>query len=251
MPTGAQKTRLIKRVAQELSAPLLRYWPVEQWPARLGVVQEVEAPSAAVPNPTRSPRGGAQIKILLQLLHATSAVEGDVAECGVFRGGTLVPMALYLKQHGINKHVWGFDSFEGFDQSVSVDLALGGEEIRDKRLGGLNETSYEYVSQKVARFGLQSNVTLVQGYFEDSLPRPGDRRMSFVHLDCDLYQSYKTCLEFFYPRLAPGAIVLLDEYNDPPWPGCNKAVDEFLAAKPERLVEIESDNYQKWYFSKQ
>jgi hypothetical protein len=48
--------------------------------------------------------------------------------------------------------------------------------------------------------------------------------------------------------MSPGGVVLLDEYNDPPWPGCNKAVDEFLCGKPERLEMIERDNHQKWFF---
>ena len=85
----------------------------------------------------------------------------------------------------------------------------------------------------------------------DTLPRFANYRFCFAHLDCDIYQSYKETLEFFYPRMTPGAIILLDEYNDPPWPGCNRAVDEFLTDKPERLVEIESDNYRKWYLRKQ
>ena len=42
-------------------------------------------------------------------------------------------------------------------------------------------------------------------------------------------------------------IILFDEYNDAPWPGCNKAVDEFLRDKPETPQEIEIDNYQKWF----
>lgn len=44
--------------------------------------------------------------------------------------------------------------------------------------------------------------------------------------------------------------MLLDEYNDPPWPGCNKAVDEFLIGKRETLELIERDYYQKWFFVK-
>ena len=45
-------------------------------------------------------------------------------------------------------------------------------------------------------------------------------------------------------------MVLLDEYNDPPWPGCNKAVDEFLIGKQATLEIIERDYYQKWFFVK-
>jgi hypothetical protein len=128
---------------------------------------------------------------------------------------------------------------------------MGGGDYDDMKIGGFGATSYELVTNKVARFGLSSTVKLVKGYFRDTLPQYSNRRLSLVHLDCDIYQSYKECLEFFYPRLNPGGLVLFDEYNDPPWPGCNKAVDEFLADKPERLLEIETDNYQKWYFRKQ
>ncbi len=98
-------------------------------------------------------------------------------------------------------------------------------------------------------FGLK-NVELNKGYFSDTLTRCADELFSFVHLDCDLYGSYKDCLEFFYPRLSDGGIVLLDEYDDPPWPGCNKAVDEFLTDKPERLQSIKRQNYVKYYFRK-
>ena len=57
-------------------------------------------------------------------------------------------------------------------------------------------------------------------------------------------------LEFFYPRVTSGGVILFDEYNDPPWPGCNKAVDEFLADKPETLQEIERDNHVKYFIRK-
>jgi hypothetical protein len=69
-------------------------------------------------------------------------------------------------------------------------------------------------------------------------------------LDCDLYSSYKIGLEYFYLRMVPGGVILFDEYNDPPWPGCNQAVDEFLSARPETPQMIASDGYQKYYLVK-
>ncbi|MGA9508866.1 MAG: hypothetical protein WBV55_09625 [Candidatus Sulfotelmatobacter sp.] len=66
----------------------------------------------------------------------------------------------------------------------------------------------------------------------------------------NLYDSYKQCMEFFSPRIIASGIISLDEYNDRPWPGSNKAVDEFLAGLPEKLEMIERDNYQKWHFVK-
>jgi O-methyltransferase len=237
-------------IARVSSLPLLKILPIERWPRLPGKLQGIHVPRGIVPSPMKTPAGGVNIKIIFKLLEQSRDVEGDVAECGVYRGATLIPMALYLKQRGIEKSVFGFDSFEGFDESVNIDIRLGGRDIESKRVGGLGDTSYEELADKIARFGLSSAVTLVKGYFRETLPRFDSCRVSFVHLDCDLYQSYKDCLEFFYPRLSPGGIVLFDEYNDPPWPGCNKAVDEFLADKPEQLEEIATDNFQKWYFKK-
>lgn len=240
---------LIKSMLREVTAPLYARQPLRDWPAVIGRIHDLSVPKGTRPHPEPKPEGRANINILLHLLEKTQSVSGDVAECGVFRGNTLVPMALFLKQKSIRKRLFGFDSFEGFPDNIQVDLALGGTEEADKRLGGMNETSFELVEGKVRRFGLE-NVSLIKGYFEHTLPNHQDRAFSLVHLDCDTYNSYKECLEFFYPRLEPGGVVLLDEYNDPPWPGCNKAVDEFLANKPETLQPIVRDNYEKFYFIK-
>jgi hypothetical protein len=90
------------------------------------------------------------------------------------------------------------------------------------------------VERKVRRFRL-NNIHFVPGYFGVSFPRfDPNVRFSFAHLDVNLYGSYKDCLEFFYLRMVSGGVILFDEYNDPGWPGCNRAVDEFLADKPEK-----------------
>src|SRR5215469_1912225 len=136
------------------------------------------------------------------------------------------------------------------DESIMIDLELGGAGLDDKKVGGLSDTSVELVESKLARFNL-NNTILVKGYFKESLPKYQNRRFSFVHLDCDMYTAYKECLEFFYPRLNLNGILLFDEYNDPAWPGCNLAVDEFLLDKPEKVHPIVRDNFQKFFLVKE
>ena len=75
-------------------------------------------------------------------------------------------------------------------------------------------------------------VQLVSGYFRDTLQEFSEFALLVRPPRLRYLRFHMECLEFFYPRLAPGEIMLLDEYNDPPWPGCNKAVDEFLNGKP-------------------
>jgi predicted O-methyltransferase YrrM len=217
----------------------------------MGRVHGVKVPAALPKQDKPAPTGATNINILCEMLERTAHLSGAVADCGVYRGGSTVAMALYLRQSGRERPIYAFDSFEGFPaDAIERDLQLGGEEDADRKQGGFSGTSFEVLSQKIRRFRLEK-VTLVRGFFSDSLPAfPKDIKFSFVHLDVNLEASYRECLQEFYPRLLPGAIVLFDEYNDPPWPGCKKAVDEFLSDKPEKLEPIQMNNYIKYYIVK-
>jgi O-methyltransferase len=240
----------VKPLLQNLTAARYTNRPVESWPPFVGTLHEINVPRGVVPNPIPQPVGGANINNVVTLFNRTRDIPGEIAECGVFRGSTLVPLAIYLRQQGIKKTIHGFDSFEGFAESIAKDMELGGADIECKRPGGMNETSYELVAGKVRLFHLE-NVQLHRGFFEHTLQQCSTLTFSFVHLDCDVYDAYMECLKFFYPRMPAGGIILFDEYNDPPWPGCNKAIDEFLADRPERCQLIDRDNYQKYYIVKQ
>jgi len=241
---------LALRAFQDASAAWLAKRPLAEVPGWLGRLHDIKVPRGAPRLPEPTPYCAASVNVLLALLPDAVNRAGMLAECGVYRGGTLVPTGLFLKQNNIAKIVYGFDSFQGFDASVDSEIALGGSDSADKRRGGFSDTSLEYVAAKVRRWGVQQQVRLVRGYLERTLPLHAQERFCFVHLDVDIYESYRLALEFFYPRMTPGGIILLDEYNDPPWPGCNKAVDEFLRDKPERLAEIQRDNHLKYFFRK-
>jgi O-methyltransferase len=96
-------------------------------------------------------------------------------------------------------------------------------------------------------------VTLVKGYFEETLSAWGDRQFSVVHIDCDLYQSYLTCLDFFYPRMVPGGHIVFDEYDfiADVYPGAQKAIDEFLADKPEKITGFPESPIPRYFIVKQ
>jgi O-methyltransferase len=245
---------MVREIVRKIARPLLpasKYLkrPLATWPPIVGAVHEVRLPRRTVPHPSLRPTGAANINILLAMIDRTISIAGDIAECGVFRGATLVPMAVHLKQRGCGKRLLGFDSFEGYDSSILLDISMNAPDEPGKRVGAFSNTSSSAVLAKLHRFRAD-NVVLISGYFHDSLPRCADHRFSFVHLDLGIYQAYKECLEFFYPRMSPGGIILSNDYNKPPWPGCNKAVDEFLTGKPEKLQGIEMDNYQRFYICK-
>jgi O-methyltransferase len=243
--------RVIRRIAPPFFPPdgYLQK-PLETWPPRIGLIHDVRLPRRTRAHPFPRPTGPPNVNILIALINRTLPIEGDVAECGVFRGASLVPMAIQLQQLAPGKHLLGFDSFQGVDDSILFDLSLGAPPEYYKRVGAFDETSRSMVEAKLRRFDCD-NAALVPGYFRDSLFTYADRRFCFAHFDLGIYQACKECLEFFYPRMNSGGIILINSYNDPPWPGCNQAVDEFLRGKPEELQLIEMDNYQKFYISKQ
>jgi O-methyltransferase len=231
-------------VRQSIAKPLLavprvvtsraaRRKPVETWPAVLSRIQGVNVSES-------------NARIIFHLVEETLALEGSLAECGVYRGGSLLAIALYVAQRASPKKIFGFDSFAGFDASVSTDISLGGQEAVHKQIGGFEDTSLAVLRKRIRALGLADTVTLIPGYFADTLGQCAEETFSFVHLDCDLHDSYNECLSFFYPRMASKGVILFDEYDDPIYPGCRLAVDTFFSDRAEKPVRIEIDTYRKW-----
>lgn len=177
---------------------------------------------------------------------------GLVAECGVYRGSTLLGMANTLAaQHSGDWHIVGFDSFAGFPEPAVEDALPDGTYHPRARKGVFSDASYEGLNRRVRRLGMGDRVTLVKGYFENTLSS-WEREFALVHLDCDLYESYRTCLEFFYPRLRPGGYMVFDEYDFSAgvYPGAQKAIDEFFAVKPERIRYLSEAVTPRYFITK-
>ncbi len=137
---------------------------------------------------------------------------GATVECGVYRGSTLLGVAHILRLRGIEARMYGLDSFEGFPAASPEDFLPDGSLHERAQAGAFADTSCERLQAKIARLGYGDTITLIKGFFADTLPALSSETFSLVHLDCDLYQSYMTCLEFFYRRTLPGGYIVFDEY---------------------------------------
>jgi hypothetical protein len=148
-------------------------------------------------------------------------VEGDVIEAGAWRGGASILMRATLDTLGDARTVWVADSFEGFagDESDPDAVALSAFDFLAAPVGDVRE-SFE-------RFGCDSGVELVPGYFEDTLPDLAGRRWAIVRLDADTYEATREALACLYPGLATGGYLIIDDYAS--FEGCRRAVDEFRA----------------------
>ena len=173
-------------------------------------------------------------------------VEGDIVECGVGYGDSLIILGLLAKREGRGRRVWGFDSFEGFPEPTEDDRS-----VRSPQKGQW-ASDLEFVRQRLLLSGLDDHfinrqATLIRGYFDETLHLFRGKQIALLHLDCDLYASYKTCLGRLYPLVPPGGVVCFDEYVNTmqliAFPGAQKAIDEFLG-DDQRLIESDPETGQ-------
>lgn len=165
---------------------------------------------------------------LCQLLRLVDDVAGDTAECGVYAGCSsyLICRANLTAAAGPRVHHL-FDSFEG----------LSGRSERDGTHWDVGDLrcELETLRRNLAEFDA---LELHPGWIPARFPDVLSRTFAFVHIDVDLHQPTHDSVAFFYPRLAPGGILVCDDYGFGTCPGATSAVDEFLADKPEKMVSL-------------
>ncbi len=160
-------------------------------------------------------------------------LEGDIVECGVGRGHSFFKLCCLAHYENKGRKIYGFDSFEGFPEPSEEDASP-----RNPQKGEWNVATVETIEQILTEQGrfelsfINNNVKLVKGFFEESLSRFDGKSIVFLHLDVDLYKSYKVTLEYFWPKVARGGVVAFDEYRNATekFPGAAKAIDEFFGS---------------------
>jgi O-methyltransferase len=172
----------------------------------------------------------------------SKSLEGDVVEIGVWRGGSVVSMIMALKHYNnTSKHVHLYDTYEGMTETTSLDVRWDGTHAEN-----LIKENEEYWKCAVSLDEVKKNVSQIEYPPELIHYHKGDicktqfvpDKISFLRLDTDWYESTKCELEMFYPRVVSGGMIAIDDYGY--WRGCRKAVDEFLADKPEiKVMEID------------
>jgi O-methyltransferase len=151
---------------------------------------------------------------------AVRRTAGDVAECGVYKGGTAYLFAELLRDG--EKHLCLFDTFDGMPETNPR------EDLHTK--GDFGDTSLTDVMSYLAAF---DKVEYFPGLIPSTLAAVSDRRFCFVHVDLDIYDAILSATEFFYARVPYGGFIIYDDYGAGDCPGARKAVDEFYADKPE------------------
>ena len=171
-------------------------------------------------------------------------IDGDVVECGIGFGHSLFLLSYLSLVEDKGRIVRGFDSFEGFPEPSKEDQSKRNPQKGEWKV----ITPEELIDVFVRRSGLlaYNRLVITPGFFEQTLPKADVVEIAFLHLDVDLYQSYKTCLENLYSKVVHGGVIVFDEYRQQQdvWPGAVKAIDEFFSDKNERIEYSEAfDRY--------
>jgi O-methyltransferase len=152
---------------------------------------------------------------------ATAKIGGDIAEVGVYRGGS----AKVISSAKGDRHLHLFDSFKSLPKSAGRDT------IRTEP--GQYFSDILTVKEYLAGF---SNVHFHEGMFPETAGPVEKTLFSFVHLDVGSYESTVDCLRFFYPRVNRGGVIISHDYSYRS--GTRRAIDEFFSDKPEIILEL-------------
>ena len=144
-------------------------------------------------------------------------IPGALVDCGVWNGGSTAMLAA----GGPTRPVYAFDSFEGLPEPSEQD----GPESAGQ--GGWCHGSEALVREAIARFVPGADLRIRAGWFTDTFPAASEEidRVAVLHCDGDWYESVLLTLETFYPKVAPGGYVVIDDYGH--WIGARRATDEY------------------------
>jgi O-methyltransferase len=176
-------------------------------------------------------------------------VPGAIVECGVWKGGSMLAVARTLLELERNDvHLYLFDTFEGMSEPTDKDVMWTGQradellarESVDSKLWARAPLDQVRDLMHSSRYP-QSRIHFVKGKVEETIPAQAPEQIALLRLDTDWYESTKHELVHLYPRLAPGGVLILDDYGW--WRGAGRATDEYFHENgpPPLLVRIDHE----------
>jgi len=181
-------------------------------------------------------------------------IPGSFAECGVWRGGSVLAMILTLQKLGVDdRDIYLFDTFEGMSEPTERDTSPYAPDAldtwREAEREGIRAYprlfSPEVFNEDEVRSTLRSTgypaerLKMVRGTVEETLPAATPDQLALLRLDTDWYESTLHELRHLYPVLADGGVLIIDDYGF--WDGARRAVDEYFATVAPPLLLSRTD----------
>ncbi|PZV15273.1 MAG: macrocin O-methyltransferase [Pseudanabaena sp.] len=175
---------------------------------------------------------------------STNQIAGDIVECGVWKGGSMMAVAYTLIQmEDLGRDLHLFDTFSGMAEPSEKDISISGTLATHE----LNNTKKEdeksvwcYADLETVRTALYSTdypkekIHFIQGKVEDTIPDRAPDQIALLRLDTDWYESTRHELEHLFPRIVEGGVIIIDDYGH--WQGAKQAVDEYIQKYKIRIL---------------
>ena len=176
---------------------------------------------------------------LAQICDAVDGLEnikGAIVEMGCFNGGSGALMAWRAKRRNQRRDAWLFDSFEGLPEFSAADkekadkkgLGIRGSNSTVMKTTGVFKGEMEKVREISKKMGVDDLVRPIKGWFQNTVPEAKRNigSIALLHLDADIYESTKYCLNELYDLVSQGGMIILDDYET--WTGSRQALYEFF-----------------------
>jgi hypothetical protein len=215
-----------------------RYYPVDFPPAWVETIERV------LPFTQTSPERVAAVCAATE--HVVAAgIPGAIVECGVWRGGSMMAVALTLRRLGAaDRDLHLFDTFAGMTRPTDADRDFAGNPVmpgwahHQEGPPDPCAVSLDEVREALAATGYDpKRLHFVEGPVEETLPDRAPGRIALLRLDTDWYESTRHELVHLYPRLEAGGVLIIDDYGH--FEGARRATDEYFAADPVLLARID------------
>lgn len=173
-----------------------------------------------------------------------NGIAGDIVECGVWKGGSMLAVAETLMSLGdTQRTLYMYDTYGGMPAPEEVDSDFRGEKAADLLQSNADKKesdlvwAYATLDTVKATMALSAypagNIRYVAGKVEDTIPAVIPDKIAILRLDTDWYSSTKHELVHLFPKLSNGGILIIDDYGH--WEGARKAVDEYFEETGTRI----------------
>lgn len=158
-----------------------------------------------------------------------NSIEGDIVECGVWRGGS----SIFLSHLFQDKKVWCCDSYEGFQPLNEATYEFQGERHTPEFAQGAKgplAISLEEVKNHFNTYGLgdEDRIQFVKGFINQTLPSTPINKISILRIDVDSYSATLDALDNLYDKVQSGGFIIFDDAN---LKESYEAIKEFMVRK--------------------
>lgn len=178
-----------------------------------------------------------------------SDIPGDFVECGVWKGGSSMAVALAAQSCATaSRDLWLYDTYEGMSAPTEDDLSHDGEsaghqlqtqDIHNPKSVWCYSPISEVQNNLRSTGYPEDRLHFIKGKVEDTIPAQAPEKIALLRLDTDWYESTRHELVHLYPRLASGGVLIVDDYGY--WKGSRKAVDEYFGQNSPRPLLVRID----------